>query len=192
MRSIRRGTGTLLSVKNPFAANFPSGRDVGPDARIPARRPFAATERGPQAQRRRYQERLRAQGRCIYGCGRRIDAPRSQSLCRQHRLQTRRQRHGVYWRHRPPCYCECCHELIDPMHEPRQRKYHRACARIVLQQQAAARQRITSGTDAGKATHRRAARAYQRRHAVQGLCVYCPRKARPGHQTCRKHDRRRQ
>ena len=156
-----------------------------------ARRLPAAAGRSPQAQRRRHQEQLRAQGRCIYGCGRRIDTPRSKSLCRHHRLQTRRQRRDAYWRHRPPRYCACCHQLIDPTHDPRQRKYHRACARVVRQQQAAAYQRTTPRTDAGKAAHRRAARAYQRRHIAQGLCVYCPRTARPGYQTCRTHGRRR-
>ena len=169
----------------------PPSRGCGARSQEPRTTAPPATARSPQAQRRRHHEQLRAQGRCIYGCGRRIDAPWSQSLCRLHRLQARRQRRAVYWRHRPPRYCEHCHQLIDPTREPRQRKYHRACARVVRRQRDAAYQRTGSGTAAGRAAHRRAALAYQRRHIAQGLCVYCPRTARPGYQTCRTHGRRR-
>jgi hypothetical protein len=104
--------------------------------------------------------------------------------------QRRRQAHDAYWRHRPPRYCVHCHQLIDPTREPHQHKYHRACAQVIRRQQAAAYQRTAPRTATGKAAHRRAARAYQLRHLAQGLCVYCPRKARPGAQACRQHDRR--
>jgi hypothetical protein len=102
-----------------------------------------------------------------------------------------RRAYTANWCRRPPRYCALCKTLIDPPREPRQRKYHKACAVTAIRQQAAARQRSRLPTEATKATHRRAVLAYQHRHIAQGLCPFCSRRARDGRQTCRKHHVRR-
>ncbi|MBI4573224.1 MAG: hypothetical protein HY713_08060 [candidate division NC10 bacterium] len=126
----------------------------------------------------RYQARHKAMGLCSV-CPRPL-AGGSMVYCTWH-LEKNRQRKR---RLRGPILCRRCRKPLRESERGPGRRYHPRCSRALIGE----RER----SPGYRRLHAEAARAYQLRHAAQGLCTQCPRPVVPGKGVCRRHLRYRQ
>ena len=132
----------------------------------------------PTDPRRRYQTRHRAMGLCSV-CPRRL-AEGSLVFCDWH-LEKNRQRKR---RLRGPILCRRCQRPLGGIGQLRGRRYHHRCLRALRAER--------DQSPHYRELHASAARAYQLRHAEQGLCTQCPQPVVPGKHVCPRHLRYRQ
>ena len=118
----------------------------------------------------------KAMGLCIL-CPRPL-AEGSKNYCEWHREMCRQRKRCL----RGPILCRKCHKPLDESKRGSRRRYHPGCLQVVLAEGQLHYRRL----------HTSAARAYQERHAAQGLCVQCPRPVVPGQYVCERHLRYRQ
>lgn len=132
----------------------------------------------PSDPRRRYQARHRAMGLCTV-CPRPL-AEGSLVFCERHRRKNRLQKRRL----RGPILCRRCRKPLAGAGHLRGRRYHHSCLRALRAER--------EQSPHYRQLHASAARAYQLRHAAQGLCTQCPRPVVPGKHVCARHLRYRQ
>ncbi len=121
--------------------------------------------------RKRYQARHKAMGLCSL-CPRPL-AKGSTAYCDWHREKNRQRKRRLRGR----VLCRRCRKPLAEAERRPGRCYHRNCLRaITVERQSRYRQ-----------LHASAARAYQVRHAAEGLCTHCPRRVVRGKRVCRRH-----